>query len=102
MNPSTELTHQEQVDNLFELMLSSTSSSSRNLMLLEEFMTLTGKEISAITASDKSVWSRYFNGKQHIGERTLVRHAKALGMLPDVLLQGIRLRREATSGQTDL
>lgn len=64
-------------------------------MLVEEFIKLTAKEVAEITESDKAVWSRYFNGKQGISERTLVRHGAALGMTSVALLEGIQLRREA-------
>jgi hypothetical protein len=68
-------------------------------MQLEEFLKLTAQEISAITESDKAVWSRYFNGRQGVAERTLVRYGAALGMSPALLLEGIQLRREAKAGR---
>jgi hypothetical protein len=68
-------------------------------MQLEEFMKLTAQEIASITESDKAVWSRYFNGRQGIAERTLVRYSTALGMTSLALLEGIQLRREAKASR---
>jgi transcriptional regulator with XRE-family HTH domain len=68
-------------------------------MEIEDFLALSGREVAGATQSDEAVWSRYFNGRQLIGERTLVRYAKLLDMSPSSLLDGIRLRREAKASQ---
>jgi transcriptional regulator with XRE-family HTH domain len=64
-------------------------------MSIDEFLLLSGRDIARITQSDEAVWSRYFRGRQSIGEKSLVRHAKALDLTPSQLLEGITKRRES-------
>ena len=62
-------------------------------MNLDTFVQVSSTELSRLTKIDLARWSRYFNKKATLNEKTLERIGNSLDMTPDAVLRGVNIRR---------
>ncbi len=63
-------------------------------MVIEDFPRAKLAELALFTGIHKSRWSRYFNRKQNLSEKTLKKIAVAFGVEPEIMLSAIQKRRQ--------